>query len=116
MNKQTHAKHPAHRRKKTNKTMFYATVSILAVCVLALLILVLTSIHQANGDYQAEVDRTPTPTPTPVPTAAPSPSPEPTPIPTPVPTPAPHDPQKKYVALTFDDGPNPKTTRCCWIF
>lgn len=35
---------------------------------------------------------------------------EPTPIPTPVPTPAPHDPQKKYVALTFDDGPNPKTT------
>ena len=89
MNKQTHAKHPAHRRKKTNKTMLYATVSILAVCVLALLILVLTSIHQANGDYQAEVDRTPTPTPTPVPTATPTPTPDPTPIPTATPTPEP---------------------------
>ena len=54
---------------------------------------------------------------TPVPT--PDPTPTPTPSPTPIPTPTPYpykttgrviDPDKKMVAITFDDGPSKKVT------
>ncbi len=45
----------------------------------------------------------PTLPPTPTPEPTPTPSPEPTPTPTPEPT---KDPNRKMVALTFDDGPN----------
>lgn len=64
---------------------------------------------------------TPVPTPTPTPEPTPSPTPEPTPVPTPEPTPAPTpyaytlsgqklNPDKKMIALTFDDGPGGKPT------
>ena len=48
---------------------------------------------------------TPVPTPTPLPTDTPTPSPTPSPEPTATP-----DPNRKMVALTFDDGPNPDYT------
>lgn len=50
---------------------------------------------------------TATPTPVPTPTQEPTPTPTPTAAPTPTPTPVPTpDPNRKMVALTFDDGPN----------
>lgn len=78
-----------------------------------------SSAHEAEGtsanaqteeivvtvDTPVPVTNSPLPTlpPTPTPTPSPEPTPEPTPTPTPEPT---KDPNRKMVALTFDDGPN----------
>ena len=81
------------------------------------------TLHPAASEPRFTPVPTPSPTPQPTPTPDPTPSPQPTetPEPTPQPTPEPTpyaykmtgqkiDPNKKMVALTFDDGPSVKAT------
>ena len=58
---------------------------------------------EPTGEPTPEPTEEPTPAPTPTPTPEPTPTPTEEPTATPEPTP---DPNRKMVALTFDDGPN----------
>lgn len=67
--------------------------------------------REARADASATAGPTGTPTNTPSPSPSDTPAPEPTatPEPTAAPEPTP-DPARPMVALTFDDGPNPRKT------
>ena len=124
----TAQKKRAQAKKRMVRNSILLSIGILLVCggvfVASLLSrtssnmnIALDPVQMVYVDTEGRPMYTPVPTPTPTPSPTPKPTPTPSPTPAPTPTPDPHattdrgiDPNKKMVAITYDDGPHQKVT------